>query len=77
MKNPFILNPYMHLLHLIDLVRFFVLLIDTWVSSMRIYRKYSSQKMGFMLTYDETILDIDSEKCLEAMKSEIDSIHSN
>ena len=28
-------------------------------------------------TYDETILDIDSEKWMEAMKSEIDSIHSN
>ena len=28
-------------------------------------------------TYDEAILDIDSEKWLEAMRSEIDSMHSN
>ena len=28
-------------------------------------------------TYDEIILDIDSEKWMEVMKSEIDSIHSN
>ena len=27
--------------------------------------------------YDEAISDIDSEKCLEAMRSEIDSMHSN
>ena len=28
-------------------------------------------------TYNEAISDIDSEKCLEAMQSEIDSMHSN
>ena len=28
-------------------------------------------------TYDEAISDIDSEKWLEAMRSEIDSMHSN
>ena len=28
-------------------------------------------------TYNEAILDVDSEKWMEAMKSEIDSIHSN
>ena len=28
-------------------------------------------------TYDKTISNIDSEKWLEAMKSEIDSMHSN
>ena len=28
-------------------------------------------------TYDEIILDIDSEKWMEAMKLEIDSMHSN
>ena len=28
-------------------------------------------------TYDEAILDIDFEKWLEAMRSEIDSMHSN
>ena len=28
-------------------------------------------------TYDEAMLDIDSEKWMEAMKSKIDSIHSN
>ena len=28
-------------------------------------------------TYNEIILDIDSEKWMEVMKSEIDSIHSN
>ena len=28
-------------------------------------------------TYDEAILDIDFEKWMEAMKSEIDSMHSN
>ena len=28
-------------------------------------------------TYDEAMLDVDSEKWMEAMKSEIDSIHSN
>ena len=28
-------------------------------------------------TYDEATSDIDSEKWLEAMRSEIDSIHSN
>ena len=27
--------------------------------------------------YDEIILDVDSEKWMEAMKSEIDSMHSN
>ena len=28
-------------------------------------------------TYDEAILDVDSEKWMEAIKSEIDSMHSN
>ena len=28
-------------------------------------------------TYDEAMLDVDSERWMEAMKSEIDSIHSN
>ena len=28
-------------------------------------------------TYDEVMLDIDSEKWIEVMKSEIDAIHSN
>ena len=28
-------------------------------------------------TYDEAILDVDSKKLMEAMKSEIDSMHSN
>ena len=28
-------------------------------------------------TYDEAMLDIDSEKWIEVMKSEIDSMHSN
>ena len=28
-------------------------------------------------TYDKAMLDIDSEKWMKAMKSEIDSIHSN
>ena len=27
--------------------------------------------------YDEVMLDVDSEKWMEAMKSKIDSIHSN
>ena len=27
--------------------------------------------------YDDAILDVDSEKWIEAMKSEIDSMHSN
>ena len=28
-------------------------------------------------TYDEAILDVDSEKWMKAIKSKIDSIHSN
>ena len=28
-------------------------------------------------TYDEAMLDVDSEKWMDAMKSEIDSMHSN
>ena len=28
-------------------------------------------------TYDEVMLDVDSEKWMEVMKSEIDSMHSN
>ena len=28
-------------------------------------------------TYNETILDVDSKKWMEAIKSEIDSMHSN